>query len=89
MEIRFYHGICGESYEKQANAQGFTLGEKADFFEKIRHACNFLGINGYLTSSQADSVCRKIQNNLVKELKSLSDAKAWTEHFMSRFGKIE
>ncbi len=70
MEVRFSHGIYGDSYEKQAIVQGFTLGEKADFFENIRHAYNMLRINGYLTSSQADSVCRKIQNNLVKELKS-------------------
>lgn len=77
MEIGFSHGICDESYEKQANAQGFTLGKKADYFENIRRACNMLRINGYLTSSQADSVCKKIQNNLVKELNSLDDKKAW------------
>lgn len=79
MEIKFNHGTISESYEKQANAQGFTLGEKAEAFESIRHAYNRLRINGYLTSSQADSVCKKIQNNLVKELNNLDDEKVWNE----------
>ena len=79
MEVRFSHGIYGDGYENQANAQGFTLGEKADFFEGIRHAYNMLRCNGYLTNSQADIVCKKIQNNLVKELKSPDDEKDWGE----------
>lgn len=68
-EVRFYHEALSDSYEKQANVQGFTLGDKAELFDKISFAYNMLRIHGYLTDSQADSVCKKIQKNLVKNLK--------------------
>ena len=68
MEVGFYHGALSDDYEKQANEQGFTLGEKADFFKDVKHSFNMLRIHGYLTDSQADSVCKKIQKQLVKSL---------------------
>lgn len=68
MEVGFRHGaLCG-SYEKQANEQGFTLGEKEELFDKIGFSYNLLRIHGYLTDGQADMVCKKIQKNLVKNL---------------------
>lgn len=71
MEIGFRHGALCDSYEKQANEQGFSLGDKAELFDKIGHSYNMLRVNGYLTDSQADMVCKKIQKNLVKSLKKL------------------
>ncbi len=68
MEVGFRHGAMCDSYEKQANEQGFTLGEKAELFEKIGFSCNLLRIHGYLTDSQTDMICKKIQKNLVKNL---------------------
>lgn len=73
MEVGFYHGALGDNYEKQANKQGFTLGDKVELFEKIGYSYNMLYIHGYLTDSQADMVCKKIQKNLVKNLKKLGD----------------
>ena len=70
-EIGFHHGALADSYEKQANEQGFTLGDKAELFDKIAFSYNMLRIHGYLTDSQADSVCQKIQKNLVKSVKSV------------------
>lgn len=75
MEVGFRHGALADSYEEQARQQGFTLGDKADTFDKIAFAYNMLRIHGYLTDSQADSVCKKIQKNLVKSLKLLEDDK--------------
>lgn len=34
-KIGFQHGALCDSYEKQANEQGYTLGEKAELFDKI------------------------------------------------------
>lgn len=68
MEIGFHHGALCDSYEEQANSQGFTLGDRAGLFDKIGYAYNLLRIHGYLTDSQADMVCRKIQKNLVKSV---------------------
>lgn len=75
MEIGFRHGALCDSYKKQANEQGFTLGDKAGLFENIAFSYNLLRIHGYLTDSQSDMVCNKIQKQLVKNLKPLEDIK--------------
>lgn len=71
-QIGFHHGALADSYEKQANEQGFTLGDKAELFDKIAFSYNLLRIYSYLTDSQADSVRQKIQKNLVKSVKPLA-----------------
>lgn len=73
--IGFSHGALSDTYEKQANEQGFTLGKKAEFFDEIAFAYNLLRIHGYLTDSQADMVCKKIQKNLVKNLQPIDTQK--------------
>lgn len=72
-EVGFHHGAFADSYEKQANEQGYTLGDRAELFDKIGHSYNMLRIHGYLTDSQADSVCQKIQKKLVANLKQLKE----------------
>ena len=67
-EIGFYHGALCDSYEKQANEQGYTLGGKAELFDKIAFSYNMLRIHGYFTEKQEESVCRKIQKKLVASL---------------------
>jgi hypothetical protein len=73
MEVGFHHSAWADSYEKQANDQGFTLGDKAKLFEDVGHSWNMLRIHGYLTDSQSDSICKKIQKNLIKSLKRLPE----------------
>lgn len=70
-QIGFYHGAFADSYEKQANEQGYTLGRRAEEFNKIAFAYNMLRINGYFTEKQEESICKKIQNQLMKNLKPL------------------
>ena len=71
MEIGFRHGaLCG-SYEEQANEQGFTLGDKAEIFDEIAYAYQLLWFHGYLTDNQVDVICKKLQKQLVKNLKPL------------------
>lgn len=69
--IGFRHGAMADSYEKQANEQGYTLGDKAEVFDKIAFSYNMLRIHGYFTESQEESVCKKIQKNIIKNLKPL------------------
>lgn len=73
-QVAFYHGAFCDSYEKQANEQGYTLGDKAETFEKIAFSYNMLRIHGYFTEAQEESICKKIQKNLVKNLKPLKGA---------------
>lgn len=75
IKVGFYHGALEDAYEKQANEQGFTLGDKAELFDKIAFSYNLLWIHGYLTDKQADSVCQKIQKALIKNLKPLEGDK--------------
>lgn len=70
-QIGFYHGALADSYEKQANEQGYTLDKKAEEFEKIAFAYNMLRIGGYFTEKQEESICKKIQKRLVSNLKPL------------------
>lgn len=74
MEISFYHGALCDSYEDQANEQGFTLGDKAELFDKIRNAYSLLRVRGYLTDSQVDVVCKKIQKDLVRSVRKMKSA---------------
>lgn len=72
LKIGFSHGTLCDSYEKQANKQGFTLGDRSELFDKIGFSYNLLRVRGYLTDNQADMVLKKIQNDLVKSLKRIS-----------------
>ena len=72
MEVGFYHGCLSDSYEKQANEQGFTLGNKAEMLEELRHSYNMLRLHDCITDSQADAIVQKIQKKIVKNLKKLS-----------------
>ena len=47
MEVGFRHGALCDSYEKQANTQGFTLGDKAELFDDVSFAYNLLRVHGY------------------------------------------
>lgn len=72
-EIGFRHSAFADSYEKQANEQGYTLGDKAEIFDKIAFAYNLLRIHGYFTEKQKESICQKIQKKLVANLKPLQN----------------
>lgn len=71
MEVGFYHGCLTDSYEKQANEQGFTLGDKAEMLDELRHSYNMLRMHDCITDSQADKIVQKIQKKIVKNLKRL------------------
>lgn len=70
-EVGFYHGALADSYEKQANQQGYTLGDKAELFDKIGFSFNMLHLHGLLTDSQADRVLAKLSKKLGASLKPL------------------
>ena len=71
MEVTFYYGALSDIFEKQANDQGLTLGNKAAYFERAKRSYNFLRINGYITDSQADKIMQKIQKDLIKHLRKI------------------
>ena len=71
MEIGFKYGVLCDNLEKQANEQGFALGEKAELMEKFRNAINLLGIHSILSETETDKAFQRLQKKVVKSLKRI------------------
>ena len=75
-EVGFMHGVLAPSYEKQANAQGYTLGETADAIDRIGDGLLLAYIHNVLTDSDYDKALQRFQNKvLVPRLKPLKEGK--------------
>ena len=73
MEIGFRYGLLCDDLEKQANEQGFTLGEKAELMEKFRNAINLLGIHSVLSETETNKAFQRLQKKVVKSLKRIEE----------------
>lgn len=74
-EIGFYHGALSDSYEKQANKQGYTFGDKAKWVQKVGFGLVCAHIHGCITDSEYDKILRRFQQKiLLKNLKRLSES---------------
>jgi len=69
--VGFSYGCLGDSLEEQANKQGYTLGEDADTFEKIRKAINMCMFH-VATDSQVSAMTKKLHNKVIKALTHIS-----------------
>lgn len=71
-KIGFYHGALAESYEEQANKQGYTFGDKAEWIEKVAFGIICGHIHGIITDSEFDRILQKFQKKiLLKYIKRL------------------
>ena len=70
-QIGFAHGALADSYEQQANEQGYTLGNDVELFDKIRFSYNMLRIHGLVTDSEADKITHRIHKKLAKTVKPI------------------
>jgi hypothetical protein len=69
-EVGFYHGALSDSYEKQANKQGYTLGDKAKWVQKVGFGLVCAHIHGCITDGEYDKILRRFQQKvLLKNLK--------------------
>ena len=68
-EVTFHYGALADPLEKQANAQGLTLGDKAEKWQKICDAMILIWIHGIATDSQKGSMMKKFQKQMIKDLK--------------------
>lgn len=72
MNIVFYHGALGDSYEDQANAQGFTFGDMAEWVDKVGYGLICAYIHGCITDSEYDKILHRFQTKiLAKNVKPL------------------
>lgn len=67
MTIGFNHGALSDSYEKQANAQGFTFGDKAEWVQKVGFGLVCAYIHGCITDSEYDKILRRFQTKILFE----------------------
>lgn len=65
--VNFGYGALAPSLEEQANAQGFTLGDKAKHLEELRIARTRLMFH-VLTESQTKAITAKIHKLVVNAL---------------------
>ena len=70
MTVEFYHDALADTYEEQANKQGFTLGDHAEFAQKVGFGIVAAHIHGYITDSEYDKILRRFQTKIImKNLK--------------------
>ncbi len=70
MTVEFHHGALCDSYEEQANAQGFTFGDMAEWIEQVGFGLVCAHIHGCITDGEMDKILRRFQTKiLVKNLK--------------------
>lgn len=74
MTVEFYHGAFSDTYEEQAKRQGYTLGDKADFVQKVGFGIVAAHIHGCITDSEYDKILRRFQTKIItKNLKKVSE----------------
>ena len=71
MIINLNYGALSDPLEEQANKQGFTLGEKAELFEKMAYGLVLNMIHGTLTHSQYEKAIQRLHNKVIKEVKPI------------------
>lgn len=76
MMVEFHHGALADSYEKQANLQGFTFGDKAEWIEKVGFGLCCAHIHGCIADCEYNKILRRFQSRiLIKNLKPLTENK--------------
>ena len=80
-EVGFYHGGLSDSYEEQANEQGYTFGDLADWVQKIGFGLVCAHLHGCITEKEYDRILQRFQTKiLVKNLKPLNADKRGEEN---------
>lgn len=73
-EIGFHHGVLADTYEKQANEQGYTFGVNANFVQKIGNGLVLAYVHGCITHAEYDRILQRFQTKiLVKNIKPLKE----------------
>ena len=74
MTIEFHHGALADSYEEQANAQGFTFGGMADWVDQVGYGLVCAYIHNCITDGEYDKILQRFQKKiLLKNIKPLKN----------------
>lgn len=73
--VEFYHGALSDTYEEQANKQGFTFGDNAEFVQNVGFGLVAAHVHGCITDGEYDRILRRFQTKvLVKNLKRMKNS---------------
>lgn len=72
-QIGFHFGILAEPIEKQANEQGFTLGDMAEDYTTIIDGIILAWYQNILTDSEFDKAKHRLMKKIIKDLKLLKE----------------
>ena len=72
--FEFHHGALADTYEEQANKQGYTYGDKAKWVEAVGYGIVCAYIHGCITESEYDRILDRFQKKiLLKNLKPMEE----------------
>lgn len=63
--LEFHHGALCDSYEEQANKQGFTYGKEAKWVQDVGFGLVCAHIHGCITDSEYDKILRRFQQKIL------------------------
>lgn len=74
MIVEFRHGTLSDTYEEQANKQGLTFGDKAEWVQEIGYGLVCAYIHGCITDTEYDKILQRFQKKiLIKNLKHIEE----------------
>jgi len=74
MTLKFHHGALSETYEEQANKQGFTFGDKAKWVQEMGFGLVCAHIHGCITDAEYNKILQRFQRKiLVKNLRKIQE----------------
>lgn len=77
--IKFYHGPLSDSYEKQANDQGFTFGPAAMWVQELGNWILVAYVNKCITDGEYDKILKrfhlKILCKMIKPLDKTDESR--------------
>ena len=74
MIVEFHHGALSDDYEKQANDQGFTFGDDAEWVQKVGFGLVCAHIHSCITDGEYDKILQRFQKKiLLPRLKRLPE----------------
>lgn len=81
MTVGFHHGALADSYEEQANKQGLTFGNMAEYVDKVGFGLVAAHMEGCITDKEYDKILQRFQKKiLVKNLKKLEVSNESTDN---------
>ena len=70
-EVVFDYADISKTIEKQANEQGYTLGDRAQYLEGNRHIINKCKWNFISTRKQCENMIKRLNKAVMRSLKPL------------------